>query len=88
MSATAFTTFITTPFERPVAFAWISARLTGLPTIIAAAIEANRNVKILEQLHQSADHPINAFHPEGEYLKGLVIQVDWCLTINTRQFYQ
>jgi len=45
-------------------------------TIIAAAIEAKRNVRILEQLHQPADHPINAFHPEGEYLKGLVIQVD------------
>lgn len=45
-------------------------------TIIAAAIEAGRNVRILEQLHQPADHPINAFHPEGEYLKGLVIQVD------------
>ncbi len=45
-------------------------------TVIAAAIEARRNVRILEQLHQPADHPINAFHPEGEYLKGLVIQVD------------
>lgn len=45
-------------------------------TIIAAAIEAGRKVRILEQLHQPADHPINAFHPEGEYLKGLVIQVD------------
>ena len=45
-------------------------------TIIAAAIEAGRNVRILEQLHQPADHPINAFHPEGEYLKGLIIQVD------------
>jgi 23S rRNA (cytosine1962-C5)-methyltransferase len=45
-------------------------------TVIAAAIEAGRNVRILEQLHQPADHPINAFHPEGEYLKGLVIQVD------------
>ena len=45
-------------------------------TIIAASIEAGRNVRILEQLHQPADHPINAFHPEGEYLKGLVIQVD------------
>lgn len=45
-------------------------------TIIAAAIEAGRNVRILEQLHQPADHPINALHPEGEYLKGLVIQVD------------
>lgn len=45
-------------------------------TIIAASIEAGRNVRILEQLHQPSDHPINAFHPEGEYLKGLVIQVD------------
>ncbi len=45
-------------------------------TIIAAAIAAERNVRILEQLHQPADHPINAYHPEGEYLKGLVIQVE------------
>jgi len=45
-------------------------------TIISAAIETGRSVRILEQLHQPADHPINAFHPEGEYLKGLVIQVD------------
>lgn len=45
-------------------------------TIIAAAIESGRNVRILEQLHQPADHPISAFHPEGEYLKGLLIQVD------------
>jgi 23S rRNA (cytosine1962-C5)-methyltransferase len=45
-------------------------------TIIAAAIETGRSVRIIEQLHQPADHPVNAFHPEGEYLKGLVIQVD------------
>lgn len=45
-------------------------------TIIAAAIASGRNVKILDQLHQPADHPISAFHPEGEYLKGLIIQVD------------
>ena len=45
-------------------------------TIVAAAIEAGRSVRILEQLHQPMDHPISAFHPEGEYLKGLVIQVD------------
>ncbi len=44
-------------------------------TVISAAIEAGREVRILEQLHQPADHPISAFHPEGEYLKGLVIQV-------------
>ena len=45
-------------------------------TIVAAAIESGRNVRILEQMHQPADHPISAFHPEGEYLKGLVIQVE------------
>lgn len=45
-------------------------------TVIAAAIESGRDVRILEQLHQPADHPVNAFHPEGEYLKGLVIEVN------------
>lgn len=45
-------------------------------TIISAAIESKRNVKILYQLHQPADHPIGAFHPEGEYLKGLVVYVE------------
>lgn len=44
-------------------------------TIIAASIAAERKVRILEQLHQPADHPVSATHPEGEYLKGLVIQV-------------
>jgi 23S rRNA (cytosine1962-C5)-methyltransferase len=44
-------------------------------TVIAAAIAAKRDVKILHQLHQPADHPISAFHPEGEYLKGLVVMV-------------
>ena len=45
-------------------------------TIVAAAIEAGRKVRILHQLHQPADHPVSAFHPEGEYLKGLVVRVD------------
>lgn len=45
-------------------------------TVIAASIEAGRSVRILEQLHQPADHPVSAVHPEGEYLKGLVIYVD------------
>lgn len=45
-------------------------------TIIAAAFEADRNVRILAQLHQPGDHPINASHPEGEYLKGLVLRID------------
>ncbi|MDG1260386.1 MAG: class I SAM-dependent rRNA methyltransferase [Flavobacteriales bacterium] len=45
-------------------------------TVISAAMEAGRKVRILHQLHQPADHPVNAFHPEGEYLKGLVVRVD------------
>jgi 23S rRNA (cytosine1962-C5)-methyltransferase len=45
-------------------------------TVMSAAISAGRNIRILHQLHQPADHPINIFHPEGEYLKGLVIMVD------------
>ena len=44
-------------------------------TILSASIAAEREIKILHQLHQPADHPINIFHPESEYLKGLVIQV-------------
>jgi 23S rRNA (cytosine1962-C5)-methyltransferase len=44
-------------------------------TIMAAAIEAGREVKVLHQLNQPADHPFSIFHPEGEYLKGLVLYV-------------
>lgn len=43
--------------------------------ILAAAIEVGKKVRILHQLHQPADHPINIFHPESEYLKGFVLQV-------------
>lgn len=45
-------------------------------TVLAAAIECRRSVRILHQLHQPADHPVNIFHPESEYLKGLVLQID------------
>ena len=45
-------------------------------TITAAAIAAGRKVRILHQLHQPADHPVNIYHPEGEYLKGLVLRVE------------
>jgi 23S rRNA (cytosine1962-C5)-methyltransferase len=45
-------------------------------TITAAAIEAKRNVRVLHQLSQPADHPVNIFHPEGEYLKGLVLYIE------------
>ena len=44
--------------------------------VTAAAIEAKRNVRILYQLSQPTDHPINIFHPEGAYLKGLVLVVE------------
>src|SRR5690606_28826916 len=44
-------------------------------TMTAAAIEAGRNVRALHHLGQPADHPVSLFHPEGEYLKGLVLQV-------------
>lgn len=44
-------------------------------TILSAAINAGRSVKILHQLHQPADHPVNIYHPESEYLKGLVLKI-------------
>ncbi|WP_315578021.1 class I SAM-dependent rRNA methyltransferase [Hoylesella oralis] len=44
--------------------------------VFTAAAQAGRNVRILYQLHQPADHPINIYHPEGEYLKGLVLYVE------------
>ncbi len=44
--------------------------------VFTAAAIANRKVRILHQLHQPADHPINIYHPEGEYLKGLVLYVE------------
>jgi 23S rRNA (cytosine1962-C5)-methyltransferase len=45
-------------------------------TITAAAIEVGRNIRVLHHLSQPADHPVNIFHPEGEYLKGLVLYVE------------
>jgi 23S rRNA (cytosine1962-C5)-methyltransferase len=44
-------------------------------TIVAAAIEAKRKVRVMHHLTQPADHPVSLFHPEGSYLKGLVIYV-------------
>ncbi len=44
--------------------------------VLTAALRAGRRVRILHQLHQSTDHPINLYHPEGEYLKGLVLYVE------------
>ncbi|MDR4987304.1 MAG: class I SAM-dependent rRNA methyltransferase [Bacteroidales bacterium] len=45
-------------------------------TVMSAAILAARRVRVLHQLTQPADHPVNIFHPEGHYLKGLVLAVD------------
>ncbi len=44
--------------------------------VFTAATLAHRRVRILHQLHQPADHPVNIYHPEGEYLKGLVLYVE------------
>lgn len=44
--------------------------------VFTAAAMAGRKVRILHQLHQPADHPVNIYHPEGEYLKGLVLYVE------------
>lgn len=44
--------------------------------VFTAAAIAKRNVRILHQLTQPADHPVNIYHPEGEYLKGLVLYVE------------
>lgn len=43
--------------------------------VFTAAAQSGRFVRILHQLHQPADHPVNIYHPEGEYLKGLVLEI-------------
>ncbi len=44
--------------------------------VFSAAMQTGRKVRILHQLHQPADHPVNIYHPEGEYLKGLVLYIE------------
>lgn len=44
-------------------------------TVVSSAIQAGREIKVLQQLGQPADHPVSIYHPEGEYLKGLVLYV-------------
>ena len=44
--------------------------------VFSAAAQSRRRVRILHQLTQPADHPINIYHPEGEYLKGLILYVE------------
>lgn len=43
--------------------------------VLAAAINAGRNVRVLKRLGHAIDHPVNIYHPEGEYLKGLMLHV-------------
>lgn len=45
-------------------------------TIVSSGIQAGRKIKVLQHLSQPADHPVSIFHPEGEYLKGLVLYVE------------
>jgi len=45
-------------------------------SVFAAAANTGRNVRILHQLTQPSDHPVNIYHPEGEYLKGLVVYIE------------
>ncbi len=45
-------------------------------TVVAAALEAGRHIRVMQELGQPADHPVNLFHPEGSYLKGLMLQVE------------
>ena len=45
-------------------------------TVVSAAIQAGREIKVLHHLSQPADHPVSIYHPEGEYLKGLVLYVN------------
>ena len=44
--------------------------------VFTAAAMSGRSVRILHQLTQPADHPVSIYHPEGEYLKGLVLYVE------------
>jgi 23S rRNA (cytosine1962-C5)-methyltransferase len=45
-------------------------------TVVSAAIQSGREIKVLNHLSQPADHPVSMYHPEGEYLKGLVLYVN------------
>lgn len=51
-------------------------KISFAEAVFSAAASTGRNVRILHRLTQPADHPVNIYHPEGEYLKGLVIYVE------------
>jgi len=44
--------------------------------VFAAGIDAGKRIQVLKQLSQGVDHPVNLYHPEGEYLKGLLLRID------------
>lgn len=54
----------------------IISKETFRQTVFTAAANTGRKVRVLHQLEQPADHPVNIYHPEGEYLKGLVLYVE------------
>ena len=45
-------------------------------TVVSSAIQSGRDIKVLSTMSQPADHPVSLYHPEGEYLKGLVLFVN------------
>ena len=51
-------------------------KITFANTVFSAAAQTGRNVRIIDRLCQGADHPVNIYHPEGEYLKGLLLYVE------------
>ncbi len=52
------------------------ARSNSVLRFFTAAAQSGRKVRIIHQLHQSADHPINIYHPESEYLKGMALYIE------------
>ena len=51
-------------------------KITFANTVFSAAAQTGRNVRILDRMCQGGDHPVNIYHPEGEYLKGLLLYVE------------
>ena len=43
--------------------------------VVAAGIESGKRIKIIKRLSQAPDHPVSLFHPEGSYLKGLLLEI-------------
>ncbi len=54
----------------------VVTRQLFVSTVISAAIQSGRDIRIMHHLSQPVDHPVNVYHPESEYLKGLVLYVD------------